>query len=62
MSVLHETAEPMGLQEEEIVANGSADPDEETFHLQADGFWGEEKGFQDAEQLRKQLEQHDQRN
>ncbi len=26
--------------------------DEETFHMQADGFWGSEKGFHDAEQLR----------
>jgi hypothetical protein len=27
---------------------------EEIFHLQADGFWGSEKGFHDAEQLRRQ--------
>jgi len=27
------------------------EPDEELSHLQADGFWGSEKGFHDAEQL-----------
>lgn len=33
--------------------NSTAPDDEELFHLQADGFWGLEKGFHDAEQLRK---------
>ena len=27
--------------------------DEEIFHIQADGFWGPEKGFHDVEQLRR---------
>ena len=27
---------------------------EEIFHIQADGFFGPEKGFEDVEQLRKQ--------
>jgi hypothetical protein len=31
-----------------------AELDEEIFHLQADGFWGPEKGFHHAEQLRRQ--------
>jgi hypothetical protein len=31
-----------------------SEADEEMSHLQADGFWGPEKGFHDAEQLRKQ--------
>lgn len=31
--------------------------DEEIVHLQADGFWGGEKGFQDAEELRRQRQQ-----
>ncbi len=34
--------------------NSTAQNDEEFFHLQADGFWGSEKGFHDAEQLRNQ--------
>lgn len=34
-------------------AQASGD-NEEIFHLQADGFWGPEKGFQDAEELRRQ--------
>jgi len=31
--------------------------DEEIFHLQADGFWGETGGFHDAEQLRQRRQQ-----
>jgi hypothetical protein len=31
----------------------TADYDEEIHHLQADGFFGLEKGFDDAEQLRR---------
>jgi len=54
-SVLRETSEPMWRQEEEML---SADPDDETFHVQADGFFGPEKGFHDAEQLRKQQRAH----
>jgi len=55
ISVLRETAEPMWRQEEEML---SVDPDDETFHVQADGFYGPEKGFDDAEQLRKQQRAH----
>ena len=32
-------------------------PDDEIAHLQADGFWGDEKGFDDAEEFRRQLQQ-----
>ena len=31
--------------------------DDEMLHLQADGFWGGEKGFHDAEELRRQRQQ-----
>jgi hypothetical protein len=37
-----------------VDASREVDPLEEIFHMQADGFWGLEKGFQDAEQLRNQ--------
>ena len=51
ISVLRDAVEPMWRQEEELP---SADPaDDETFHVQADGFYGPEKGFHDAEQLRR---------
>lgn len=33
-----------------VVAPGEVD--DEISHIQADGFWGSEKGFHDAEQLR----------
>lgn len=59
-SILQHAAEPIWRQEEDTTFL-SADSDDETFHVQADGFWGPEKGFHDAEQLRKQLEQRDQR-
>ena len=58
MSVLRGTAEPMWRQEEEDASMLSADPEDETFHVQADGFYGPEKGFHDAEELRKQQRAH----
>ncbi|HTW22423.1 MAG TPA: hypothetical protein VMD78_02425 [Candidatus Baltobacteraceae bacterium] len=33
--------------------------DEELFHLQADGFWGPEMGFQDLEEVRHQSQRRD---
>lgn len=54
MDALPEKTEPMWRQEEERSVMPTADADEETFHLQADGFYGSEKGFHDGEQLRKQ--------
>ncbi len=51
--VAYEMAEATKRQGKEIAAIPCADPDEETFHLQADGFWGFEKGFHDAEELRR---------
>jgi hypothetical protein len=59
MCVLRVTADSMWRLEEEMLAS---DPDDEIFHLQADGFYGPERGFHDAEQLRKQLEERGQRN
>jgi hypothetical protein len=52
--MLRKIAEPMWRQEEEALEALPDDPDDETFHVQADGFYGPEKGFHDAEQLRKQ--------
>ena len=57
MSVLRDVAEPMWRQEEDALML-SADPDDESFHVQADGFYGPEKGFHDAEELRKQQRAH----
>jgi len=58
MSTVREAAEPMWRQEEEDIAIFSADPQDETFHVQADGFYGPEKGYHDAEELRKQQRAH----
>jgi len=54
-SALRETTEPMGPHKAENAMMVSACPDEEIFHIQADGFWGEEMGFQDAELYRRLL-------
>lgn len=51
------TAEPVWRHEKDATIL-SADPDDESFHVQADGFYGPEKGFHDAEQLRKQQRAH----
>lgn len=37
----------------------SLEPDVELSHLQADGFWGPEKGFHDVDEFRRQFEQQD---
>lgn len=52
-SVTNETTGYIGQQEKEITATTSTDHDEEMTHLQADGFWGFEKGFHDAEERRR---------
>ena len=46
----------MWRQEEECLAGVPGDPDDEAARVQADGFFGLEKGFEDAEQLRRELE------
>lgn len=53
-SYLSEPVEAMWRGEEERAAMFSADPDDETFRVQADGFPGPKKGFEDAERLRQQ--------
>ena len=53
-NVLHETVETTRRQEEETDLILPADANSEIFHIQADGFYGFEKGFHDAEQLWKQ--------
>ncbi len=57
-TLANETGEGKGRQEKETAVMLSADADDETFHVQADGFYGPEKGFHDAEQLRKQQRPH----
>ena len=34
-------------------SQGDCSADDEVGHLQADGYWGSSKGFQDAEELQK---------
>ena len=53
MSTMKQTVEAMGRQEKERHIEHRVDPDEETFHVQGDGFYGHEKGFHDAEELRR---------
>jgi hypothetical protein len=52
-SSLRYTAEPVWRHEKDAPIL-STDNDEEIFHVQADGFYGPEKGFHDAEELRRQ--------
>ena len=54
----NEAVEGKGRQEKARAVMLSTDADAETFHLQADGFYGPEKGFHDAEELRKQQRAH----
>ena len=49
-TLANEAVEGKGRQEKARAAMLSADADDETFHVQADGFYGPEKGFHDAEQ------------
>lgn len=46
------TAGTLECREAENAAAPCTDPVEEMMHLQADGFWGFEKGFHDAEERR----------
>ncbi len=48
-TLANEAVEGKGRQEKARAAMLSADADDETFHVQADGFPGPEKGFHDAE-------------
>lgn len=43
-----------GLSRRDARKTATVESDEEIFHIQADGFWGPEKGFHNAEELRRQ--------
>lgn len=57
-SVLQKTADAMCGQEVEELAILSADAEEELMHLQADGFWGPDIGFEAAEKARQHSRQN----